>query len=65
MTLRNKRGQESKRQRRLQIIEVENVGDRTYVTVFLLGVAFNVANLAVLAVAVFRLGPRRSHPAAA
>ena len=37
----------------------------TYVTVFLLGVAFNVANLAVLAVAIFRLGPRRPHPAAA
>ena len=29
MTLRNKRGQESKRQLRLQVIEVENDGDRT------------------------------------
>ena len=65
MTLRNKRGQESKRQLRLQVIEVENDGDQTTVTVFLLGVAFNVANLAVLVVAIFRLGLRRPHPVAA
>ena len=29
MTLRNKRGQESKRQLRLRVIEVEGDGDRT------------------------------------
>ena len=37
----------------------------TYVSAFLLGVAFNVANLAVLAVTIFRLGPRSPRPAAA
>ena len=36
-----------------------------YVSAFLLGVAFNVANLAVLAVTIFRLGPRSPRPAAA
>ena len=37
----------------------------TYVSAFLLGVAFNVANLVVLAVLIFRIGPRRMLPAAA
>ena len=37
----------------------------TYVSAFLLGVAFNVANLAILAVTIFRLGPRSPRPAAA
>ena len=37
----------------------------TYVSAFLLGVAFNVANLVVLAVLIARIGPRRLHPAAA
>ena len=37
----------------------------TYVSAFLLGVAFNVANLVVLAVLIARIGPRRLRPAAA
>ena len=37
----------------------------TYVSAFLLGVAFNLANLVVLAVTIVRLGPRSPRPAAA
>ena len=37
----------------------------TYITAFLLGVAFNVANLVVLAVLIARIGPRRLRPVAA
>ena len=37
----------------------------TYVPAFLLGVAFNVANLAVLSVLLYRIGPGRLRPAAA
>ena len=37
----------------------------TYVSAFLLGVAFNVANLVILAVLISRIGPRRLRPAAA
>ena len=37
----------------------------TYIPAFLLGVAFNAANLVVLSVLIYRIGPWRLHPAAA
>ena len=36
-----------------------------YVLAFLLGVAFNLANLVILSVLIYRIGPRRLRPAAA
>ena len=37
----------------------------SYIAAFLLGVAFNVANLTVLSVLIFRIGPRQRQPLAA